>query len=197
MTPNQATWAAFFIAAASCAAFALGLNIVGGILAQISSIADGVDGGLARRKNMSSQFGSLLDAVLDRYADAIIILGMTLWSLNHETYPAIWLVGFASAIGTLIVSYSRARVEPEHRFLFDRGFAFLASRDIRLFLIMIGSIIGQVYFCLLVIASLTNIVVFYRLAYAHRFMANRDSTVAVPPDHEAELKTGVTTQEQV
>ena len=180
VTPNQATWAAFGIAIASCGVFAIGLNIVGGILAQISSIADGVDGGLARHKNMSSQFGGLLDAILDRYADAAIVLGMTLWSLSHETYPAIWLVGFAAVIGTLTVSYSRARVSTEHRPFFDRGLASIASRDIRLFLIMLGGVIGQVYFCLLVLALLTNGVVFYRLAYAYRFTRARVSPSKEP-----------------
>ena len=170
VTPNQATWAAFGIAIASGGVFAVGLHIVGGILAQLSSIADGVDGGLARRKNMSSQFGSLLDAVLDRYADAAIVLGMTLWCLAHETYPGIWLAGFAAVVGTLTVSYSRARVSPEYRPFFDRGLASLASRDIRLFLIMLGGITGQVYFCLLLIACLTNCVVFYRLLCARRFL---------------------------
>ncbi len=174
VTPNQATWAAFGIAVVSCGVFAMGLNIAGGILAQLSSIADGVDGDLARRKNMTSQFGSLLDAILDRYADAAIVLGMTLWSLAHETYPAIWLVGFAAAAGTLTVSYSRARVGPEHRLCFDRGFASLGSRDIRLFLIMLGGVTGQVYFCLLLLASLTNAVVLYRLAYAYRLIGAKE-----------------------
>jgi phosphatidylglycerophosphate synthase len=174
VTPNHATWAAFGIAIASCGVFAMGLNIVGGVLAQLSSIADGVDGGLARRKNMSSQFGSLLDAILDRYADAAIVLGMILWSLAHETYPAVWLVGFAAVAGTLTVSYSRARVSAVHRPFFDRGVASLASRDIRLFLIMLGGVTGQVYFCILLVAILTNGVVFYRLAYAYRFIGAGD-----------------------
>ena len=185
VTPNQATWFAFGIAAASCAVFALGLNIVGGILAQLSSIADGIDGGLARRKNMSSQFGSLLDAIRDRYADAAIVLGMTLWSLTHETYPAIWLVGFVAAVGTMAVSYSRARISAQYRSFFDRGFASIASRDIRLFLIMLGGVTGQVYFCLLFIACLTNGVVFYRLARAYRFIGARDDAAGLPAGRES------------
>lgn len=197
VTPNQTTWVAFGIAIASCSVFVMGLNIVGGILAQLSSIADGVDGGLARRKNISSQFGSLLDAILDRYADAAIVLGMTLWSLAHETYPAIWLVGFAAIVGTLTVSYSRARISPESRSFFDRGLASLASRDIRLFIIMLGGVTGQGYFCLLLIACLTNAVVFYRLAYAHRFMVAGDSTAATCSGRKTELKGEATTQEKV
>ncbi len=172
LTPNQATWGAFGIAALSFASFVMGYNILGGILAQLSSIADGIDGSLARLKGMSSAFGSFLDSVLDRYADALIVLGMTLWALSHEGYPQVWLVGFLAIVGTLSVSYTRARIDPEHRLIFDRGLPSIASRDIRLFLIMLGGISGQVYFCLLAIAILTNLVVFYRLIYSHRCLSS-------------------------
>jgi len=170
LTPNQATWGAFSIAALSFASFVMGYNILGGILAQLSSIADGIDGSLARLKGMVSVYGSFLDSVLDRYADALIVLGMTLWSLSHEGYSQVWLVGFLAIVGTLSVSYTRARIDPEHRLIFDRGLPSIASRDIRLFLIMLGGISGQVYFCLLTIAVLTNLVVFYRFVYSHRYL---------------------------
>lgn len=173
LTPNQATWGAFGIAALSFASFVMGYNILGGILAQLSSIADGIDGSLARLKGMSSAFGSFLDSVLDRYADALIVLGMTLWALSHEGYPQVWLVGFLAIVGTLSVSYTRARIDPEHRLIFDRGLPSIASRDIRLFLIMLGGISGQVYFCLLAIAILTNLVVFYRLIYMYRYIGQK------------------------
>ena len=170
LTPNQATWGAFSIAALSFASFVMGYNILGGILVQLSSIADGIDGSLARLKGMVSVYGSFQDSVLDRYADALIVLGMTLWALSHEGYSQVWLVGFLAIVGTLSVSYTRARIDPEHRLIFDRGLPSIASRDIRLFLIMLGGISGQVYFCLLAIAILTNLVVFYRLVHSNRYL---------------------------
>ena len=173
LTPNQATCGAFGIAALSFVSFATGQNIVGGILVQLSSVADGIDGSLARLKGMTSSFGSFLDSVLDRYADALIVLGMILWSLAHESYPGIWPVGFLAIVGTLSLSYTRARIDPEHRLLFDRGLPSIASRDIRLFLVMVGSIAGQVYLCLLAIAILTNVVVFYRLIYSYRCLRTK------------------------
>jgi phosphatidylglycerophosphate synthase len=108
--------------------------------------------------------------VLDRYADILIVLGLILWSLSHETYSGIWLAGFLAITGIICVSYTRARIGSSHRHLFDKGLKSLASRDIRLFLIMIGAIIGQAYFILIVIAVLTNAVVFYRLIYMHRYL---------------------------
>ncbi len=175
VTPNQMTWAAFSIALLSFISFVLGHNIIAGLLVQLSSIVDGIDGSLARLKGMTSVFGSFLDSMLDRYADILIVLGLTLWSLSHETYSGIWLVGFLAIAGIICVSYTRARIDSEHRHLFDKGFKSLASRDIRLFLIMLGAVIGQAYFCLIVIAVLTNLVVFYRLIYIYRYLGQKDN----------------------
>jgi len=175
VTPNQMTWAALGIALLSFVSFILGHNIIAGILVQLSSIVDGIDGSLARLKGMTSEFGGFLDSVLDRYADILIVLGLTLWSLSHETYSGIWLAGLLAITGTICISYTRARISPNHRHLFDKGFKSLASRDIRLFLIMLGAVIGQAYFCLIVIAVLTNVVVFYRLIYMYRYLGQKDN----------------------
>ncbi|KKL13750.1 hypothetical protein LCGC14_2522630, partial [marine sediment metagenome] len=173
VTPNQMTWVAFGIALLSFVSFVLGHNIIAGLLAQLSSIVDGIDGSLARLKGMTSEFGSFLDSVLDRYADILIVLGLTIWSFRYETYPGIWLAGFLAIAGTISISYSRARIDSNHRHLFDKGLKSLASRDIRLFLIMLGAVTGQAYFCLIVIAVLTNLVVFYRLVYMHRYLREK------------------------
>ena len=173
VTPNQMTWAAFGIALLSFVNFVLGYNIIAGLLVQLSSIVDGIDGSLARLKGMTSEFGGFLDSVLDRYADILIVLGLTLWSLSHEVYSGIWLVGLLAITGTICISYTRARISPNHRHLFDEGFKSVASRDVRLFLIMLGAVIGQAYFCLIVIAVLTNVVVFYRLIYIYRYLGQK------------------------
>jgi len=175
VTPNQMTWAAFGIALLSFVSFVLGNNIIAGLLVQLSSIVDGIDGSLARLKGMTSEFGGFLDSVLDRYADILIALGLTLWSLSHETYSGILLAGMLAITGIICISYTRARINPNHRHLFDTGFKSLASRDIRLFLIMLGAVIGQAYFCLVVIAVLTNLVVFYRLIYMYRYLGQKDN----------------------
>jgi len=170
VTPNQMTWTAFGIALLSFVSFVLGQNIIAGLLVQLSSIVDGIDGSLARLKGKTSEFGGFLDSVLDRYADILIVLGLTLWSLSQESYPGIWIAGFLAITGTICISYTRARINPNHRHLFDKGLKSLASRDIRLFLIMLGAVIGQAYFCLITIAAITNLVVFYRLIYVYWYI---------------------------
>ena len=170
VTPNQMSWAAFGIAVLSFVSLILGHHIIGGLLAQFSSIVDGVDGSLARAKGMSTEFGGFLDSVLDRYADILIVLGLTIWSMTQESYSGTWIAGFLAIAGTICISYSRARINPEYKDHFDRGLKSIASRDIRLFLIMIGAISGQVFILLIVLAAITNLVVFYRLAFMYRYL---------------------------
>jgi CDP-L-myo-inositol myo-inositolphosphotransferase len=170
ITPNQISWASFSLAVLSFLSFIYNWNIAAGLLAQLSSIIDGVDGSLARLKGMSSAFGGFLDSILDRYADILIMLGLTIWSASNEVYPYVWLTGFLSITGTLGVSYSRARISAESRHHFDRGFLSLASRDIRLFIVMIGAIIGQGYFSLIVIGTLTHLIIISRLIFTYRHL---------------------------
>jgi len=133
------------------------------LLAQLSSIVDGVDGEIARLKGLASPFGAFYDAVLDRYADAAIILGMVFWAVRFENWPGIWLLGLLALLGSLMVSYSAARAEASTGARFDHGFASLPSRDIRLFIVMLGSLMGQVYWTLVLLAGLTNLVVLWRV----------------------------------
>lgn len=182
LTPNQASWVALAIAALAFVSFVLGQNIIAGILVQLSSIADGVDGSLARLKGMASDFGGFLDAVLDRYADAFILLGLTLWSVSDETHVGTWVAGVVAITGTLSVSYTRARVSPAQRHLFDSGLQSVASRDIRLLLIAVAAILGQAHFCLIAIAALTNATVFYRLARTHWYQKPAGVSDTVPAD---------------
>jgi len=93
LTPNFISFLSFLIGLASATAFFKGQNVLGGILAQTASVMDGVDGDLARLKGKVSSFGAFFDSVLDRYADAAIILGLTWWSSQAEKFTATCLIG--------------------------------------------------------------------------------------------------------
>jgi phosphatidylglycerophosphate synthase len=156
-------------------AFLKGQNLLGGILTQIASIMDGVDGDLARLKRMVSPFGAFFDAVLDRYADAAIVLGMTWWTIQHEDFAGTWLVGILALLGSLMVSYSRARAEASLRTESNIPLlSKLANRDTRLFLVMLGGILGKGYWTLLALAILTHLIVLFRILYFAKRLAVSD-----------------------
>ena len=120
-----------------------------------------------------------LDAVLDRYADVAILGGLAYWSFEYEngTSPAlVAVVALLAIVGALMVSYTRARAEASLGIAFHGVAGSLASRDARLFLIMVGAVLGQALATLALIAVLTNAVVIWRVALARR----RFSTPAPP-----------------
>ena len=169
ITPNQVSLLAFLLSAGAAALFWGGHNIWAGIAVQASSIIDGVDGDLARAKSMTSLFGGFFDALLDRYADALILAGLGYWALQHQSNAnetTIAIATLVAIIGSLMISYSRARAEATFGQPFEGLPGALASRDLRLLVIMIGAIVGQALATLVVIAILTNMVVLWRLGVA-------------------------------
>ena len=171
VTPNQVSFASFVIALVSLGLFLGGHNILAGLAAQASSIVDGVDGDLARLKNLATRFGGFFDAVLDRYADVAILVGLVYWSNRYEAIVSselAWTVGLAAISGSLMLSYSRARAEASLGVTFSGVALFLGSRDLRLLVVMIGAIVGQALATLAVVALVSNAVVVYRVVLVRR-----------------------------
>ncbi|MDZ7727559.1 MAG: CDP-alcohol phosphatidyltransferase family protein [Dehalococcoidia bacterium] len=167
VTPNAVTLFTLALAIATGAMLALGWNIAGGIAIQAVSIIDGVDGELARLRIASTRFGEVLDAITDRYADAVMLGGMTIYAVRFEDFPMPEVVGMLALAGALSISYSRARIEaslPDVPANMD-ALLGLASRDVRSLLMAIGAILGQCYIALCAIAIITTLTVAWRLIY--------------------------------
>ena len=163
LTPNQVSVAAFAMAMGALALLANGRSIEAGVLIQASSIVDGVDGDLARAKNMASKFGGLFDAALDRYADAAIAGGMAWYALNNESWPAPLTLGFAAIVGFILVSYSRARLEVAGGRDVASDLLGFASRDVRLLALAIGAALGQCWWALAIVGAASYATVGWRL----------------------------------
>lgn len=82
----------------------------GGAVTIIFSLFDMLDGQVARLGNMVSRFGALYDSVLDRYCE-LLTLGALSYFLIMAGYPAGALVTFIALVGSIMVSYVRARAE--------------------------------------------------------------------------------------
>lgn len=163
LTPNQASLAALTLAGAALGMFAAGWNIAAALVIHLSSVVDGVDGDLARAKRMTSLFGGVFDSALDRWADVLIIGGMTLWAVQHEDWDLAPVAGFLAIAGALMVSYSRARIEASTAVNAGDLLFGLASRDVRLFVAAIGALSGQLYLTLWVLAAISLATVAWRL----------------------------------
>lgn len=88
------------------------LSYVGwaGALILFAGVFDMLDGQVARLGNMSSVFGALYDSVLDRYSEMIMFFGICYYLVsNHYFISSIF--AFFALIGSVMVSYTRARSE--------------------------------------------------------------------------------------
>ena len=88
------------------------LSYVGwsGAIVLFAGLFDMMDGRVARLGNMSSVFGALFDSVLDRYSELFTLFGISYWLiLNGYMWGSI--LTFVALIGSIMVSYVRARAE--------------------------------------------------------------------------------------
>ncbi len=162
MTPNQISLFSFLCSVLAAGLFALGgyvALLLGGVLAQFASIIDGCDGEVARLKYQSSDFGGWFDAVLDRYADAFLLFGLTWHLLAVDGNGWILFVGFMAIIGSFMLSYTADKYDNlMHERIRAGGKAGLRmGRDVRVFLIFLGAVANMVLPVLVLIAVVMNV----------------------------------------
>ncbi len=156
ITPDQITIISFLLAiASSIFFFASGYlkTVIGGILAQVSSIIDGCDGEVARLKLRFSKRGEWLDKILDRVGDGFIIIGITWasWMTLHREF--VWIVGFLALMGSFLNSYTAVWYDN----IVEREGEMRFGRDVRMFIIFLGALLGMPFLILLLLAIITNI----------------------------------------
>jgi len=118
LTPNIVTIIGFMLSISAALAYAFTSAqepiwlIVAVILLMASGFSDTIDGILARTYNQASPFGGFLDSLLDRYADAFVLAGITISGASTIISPQFTLIASLAAIASsFMVSYSRARAE--------------------------------------------------------------------------------------
>lgn len=120
LTPNAVTTIGLLLNIGVAVIFVLGaeegnrgdLSYVGwaGGLILFAGLFDMLDGQVARLGNMSSKFGALYDSVLDRYSELVMFLGICYYLVGHHYFLSS-LFAFIALIGSMMVSYIRARAE--------------------------------------------------------------------------------------
>ena len=81
-----------------------------GILVLVSSALDMLDGALARATGQATPFGSVFDATLDRVSEAAVLFGLLVYFSDRGDRTEELLI-FVAVVGSILVSYVRARAE--------------------------------------------------------------------------------------
>jgi CDP-diacylglycerol---glycerol-3-phosphate 3-phosphatidyltransferase len=122
VSPNLLTIIGLALSIVTALVIAQGFLVIGGLLVVFAGICDMFDGAIARVRNTATVFGAFLDSTLDRYSESIILFGLLWYTLQHPglqdlLWPApheqFWMITFifVSVVGSLMVSYTKARAE--------------------------------------------------------------------------------------
>lgn len=134
INPNIITIISPFIAIIAAYFFATHNLLIAAAFVLLSGFLDVVDGAIARYNNRASPFGAFLDSTMDRFADAIIYIGIIFGGYCD------WFIGILAIHSALTVSYVRARGESQG----VKADVGIAERAMRLIILMIGSFITAI-----------------------------------------------------
>ena len=163
ITPNAVTIIGFLLIIGVAWVLSQGYFLLGGFLVVVASSLDFIDGALARVTGRSTRFGALLDSSLDRYSEAVLLFGLLWFYAWHGGTTQVFLI-FATIVGSLLVSYVRARAEG----LGLDAEVGIMRRTMRILALALGLLINQVTIILWILAILTHLTAVQRLIYVWR-----------------------------
>lgn len=175
LTPNRISIVGVILAFLSAVVFAAWrydklFLLIAPLLLLLSGFCDALDGVVARVYEQATTFGGFLDSLLDRYGDAAVYVGIIVGGLWEPAYWGLYW-GILAMIGSLLVSYGRARAEASGIKMESIGFAERAERMLILIAASLVALVIQptivMTFALIVLAVLTNLTVLQRSIYVY------------------------------
>ena len=110
ITPNTLTWIGFVLTVGAGALIITGHLFAAGFVVLIAGFFDIMDGALARYTDQVTRFGGIFDSIIDRLAEAVLLVSLLVLYAGEQSLIGTLLVGIALP-GSLLVSYIRARAE--------------------------------------------------------------------------------------
>jgi len=163
-TPNQITIISALVGISAGVLFILDYWILGALLIFITMVLDGLDGEIARRKKMKSNYGCFLDSLLDRFVDISIIFGIAYSSTKFYSDIALIIGFFSATFAGILSSYSSylikivGNIEPCWE---NEKPKFSDNRDVRLFILILGAL-GNVFVNW---SALTSVLIVFILSF--------------------------------
>lgn len=163
INPNIITFLGLLTGFTAALLFGFGNPRLAGIAILICGFFDIIDGAVARLSNKVTRSGGLIDSVTDRITDSMIFIGImfgghgSLW--NHP----VWFWPTIALVGSMLVSYTRARAEAAGTGKLAVG---IAERAERLIILAIGGLLNMTSYAVVIVAILTIITVIHRLITA-------------------------------
>lgn len=146
--------------------------VLGGVMALVAGAFDMLDGAVARVTNQITSFGGFLDSTLDRYSEAALYFGLLVYFLHSGESDVAILLTFATVVGSIMVSYARARAEAAG----VTAQVGLFARPERVILLAIFLIAQHPVWALWVLAILTNLTTAQRIIHVWQTTRSAERT---------------------
>lgn len=158
ITPNHITLIGVIGNLAASTLIAFGHLRWGGLVAGLMAPLDAVDGAVARLRGKPSRFGAFFDSVIDRYDELILLAGLLIYFyVRADTIG--FLLTYLSAMGSVLVSYTRARAEG----LGLDAKTGIMTRIERSIVMIIGLLLARPIYSVGIIAVFANITAIQRI----------------------------------
>jgi CDP-diacylglycerol--glycerol-3-phosphate 3-phosphatidyltransferase len=144
---------------------------LGAVVFVVGSLADVLDGALARQSGKGTTFGAFIDSTTDRVGEAFMLGSIALVFARDGREWAI-AVAIAAIVGSFLVSYTRARAET----LGLKGDVGIGSRAERVVVITGGLVFapwGGLQWAILVLMATAWVTVLQRVFAVRRQLAAR------------------------
>jgi phosphatidylglycerophosphate synthase len=180
LTANILTLISLLIGGAAAYSIARGGFVAGVGLIMLMGLADMLDGATARAGGTANAYGTVLDHVVDRYAEFMILLGVM---LSGAVAP-VWVM--LALFGMVMASYVRARAESTG--LVASCNVGFAGRQEKLVLLCLGLLIQPIVpwlellqWAVIAIAVVSHITAVQRLLYTYRVIVGAAGGEALRP----------------
>ena len=145
VTPNILTWFGFLVTIGAGVLIVTGHLFAAGFVVLAAGLFDIMDGALARYTNQVTRFGGVLDSIIDRLAEAVLLVSLLVLYVEEQSLIGTLLIGIALP-GSLLVSYIRARAEAAGL----ECKVGIFTRGERVIVLALGLLLNQVNYALIV-----------------------------------------------
>lgn len=182
ITPNQISLLSLIFGIACAICFFDRHFFLGSVFLFISALLDLIDGSVARKIDRQTKFGAVFDWIVDKYVDALVLLGIGLSGIAiisrfipvtpSVDFGIVTLAIIGSLMNTFIKPVTYAEIGFKERIggkIEDplEGVGFF-GRPETLLVILLGGITGFIWLSVIIIAACANLSAIQRIFYLHK-----------------------------
>lgn len=176
VSANAVTVTGALITCVGAALLAAGSPIAALVVLAFGTIADTLDGQIAKAAGGGTRFGAFLDSTMDRVADSALFVGAAVYAASAGQPFLLWSALVALVTGSL-VPYVRAKAES----LGVSASVGPAPREARIVIFLVGlavwaffDLLAAFIAAVVIVALLSSVTFVLRLAHVSRQLSNKE-----------------------